>query len=151
MIRNLSNTNKPPDWIQPLSGIGQIISAEVQSQNHSDYCSSRFDISDLTKYFSNLESRRLNSYGTSYSKMLMEILKELKWINAVLVYEDDSGRCVSNTYVGSSSLILFHLTNFSPGIYDEFMYYHWVDATAGGDLFPRGYHQPSCQHCADMN
>ncbi|XP_076082815.1 glutamate receptor ionotropic, kainate 4-like isoform X1 [Mytilus galloprovincialis] len=90
MIRNLSNTNKPPDWIQPLSGIGQIISAEVQSQNHSDYCSSRFDISDLTKYFSNLESRRLNSYGTSYSKMLMEILKELKWINAVLVYEDDS-------------------------------------------------------------
>ncbi|XP_063406491.1 glutamate receptor ionotropic, kainate 4-like isoform X2 [Mytilus trossulus] len=88
MIGNLSNTYKPPDWIQPLSGIGQIISTE--SQNHSDYCSSRFDFPDLTKSFSNLESRRLNSYDTSYSKMLMEILKELKWTNAVLVYEDDS-------------------------------------------------------------
>ncbi|OPL33237.1 hypothetical protein AM593_00056, partial [Mytilus galloprovincialis] len=25
---------------------------------------------------------------------------------------------------------------FSSGIYDEFIYNHWVDATAGGDLFP---------------
>ena len=42
-------------------------------------------------------------------------------------------------------------TKFSPGIYDEFIYNYWVDATAGGDLFPRGYHQPSSQHfCADM-
>ena len=29
---------------------------------------------------------------------------------------------------------------------------HWVDATAGGDLFPRGYHQPSSQHfCFDLS
>ena len=37
-------------------------------------------------------------------------------------------------------------TKFSPGINDEFIYNHWVDATAGGDLFPRGYSQPSSQH-----
>ena len=37
-------------------------------------------------------------------------------------------------------------TEFSPGIYDEFTYNHWVDTTAGGDLFPRGYHKPSSQH-----
>ena len=43
---------------------------------------------------------------------------------------------------------------FSSGIYDKFIYNHWVDATAGGDLFPRGYHKPSSRHClccADMN
>ena len=37
-------------------------------------------------------------------------------------------------------------TKFSPGIYDEFIYNHYGDATAGGDLFPRGYHKPSSQH-----
>ena len=37
-------------------------------------------------------------------------------------------------------------TKFSPGIYDDSIYYHWVDATAVGDLFPRAYHQPSSQH-----
>ena len=43
-------------------------------------------------------------------------------------------------------------TKFSPGIYDEFIYNHCVDATAAGDFFPRGYHQPRSQHfCADMN
>ncbi|CAC5371236.1 GRIN [Mytilus coruscus] len=89
MIRNLPNTFSPPDWIQPLSGIGKIVSAKVERQNHSNYCSSRFDISDLSKYFSKLERRTLNSHGTNYSKMLMEILKELKWVNAVLVYDDD--------------------------------------------------------------
>ena len=41
---------------------------------------------------------------------------------------------------------------FNPGIYDEFIYNHWVDATAGGVLIPLGYHQPSSQQfCADMN
>ena len=43
-------------------------------------------------------------------------------------------------------------TKVGPGIYDEFIYYHWVDATAGRDLFPRRYHQPSSRLvCADMN
>ena len=23
----------------------------------------------------------------------------------------------------------------------------WIGATAGGDIFPRGYHKPSSQHC----
>ena len=31
-------------------------------------------------------------------------------------------------------------------ICDEFIYNHLVDATAGGDLFPLGYHKPSSQH-----
>ena len=35
---------------------------------------------------------------------------------------------------------------------DEFICNHWVDATAGEDLFPRGYHQPSSQHfCVDLS
>ena len=43
-------------------------------------------------------------------------------------------------------------TKFNPCIYDEFIYNHWVDATAGWVLNPRGYHKPSSQHfCADMN
>ena len=47
----------------------------------------------------------------------------------------ESLQCASGVY-----------TKFSPGIYDEFIYNHWVDATAGGDLFPLGYHQPSNQN-----
>ena len=40
---------------------------------------------------------------------------------------------------------------FNPGIYDEIIYNHWVDATAGGVLIPRWYHQPSSQHfCVDL-
>ena len=43
-------------------------------------------------------------------------------------------------------------TKCSPGIYDEFIYKPWIDATAGGDLFPRGYHHPSSQHfCVDLS
>ena len=37
-------------------------------------------------------------------------------------------------------------TKFNPGIYDEFIYNHWVDVTAGVVLIPRGYHQLSSQH-----
>ena len=36
--------------------------------------------------------------------------------------------------------------NLFPGIYDEFIYTHWVYATADGDLFSRWYHKPSSQH-----
>ena len=40
----------------------------------------------------------------------------------------------------------------NPDIYAEFIYNHWVDATAGRVLILRGYHQLSSQHfCADMN
>ena len=45
---------------------------------------------------------------------------------------------------------LAQIQNSNPGIYDEFIYNHLVDAT--GVFIPREFHQLSSQHfCVDMN
>ena len=42
----------------------------------------------------------------------------------------------SDTFQTTKPHIFTYKIKFDPGIYDEFIYNHWVDATAGGVLIP---------------
>ena len=47
---------------------------------------------------------------------------------------------------------LAQIQYFNPGIYDDCIYNHLVDTTAGEVFIPRGIYQPNSQRvCVDMN
>ena len=90
-------------------------------------------------------------YQNPYNKLLtklriFEILRLFYLRNRLAVFGKTFRRVFCRRKRRNTKLSKINL------IYDELIYNHWVDAIAGGDLFPRGYHQPNSQHvCVDLS
>ena len=79
------------DWILPLYGLGDLMPSSLTSGGNSSYFCPEMP-SKQSQYSAVGGVTHSNVYDNNYAEIMMLILQKLKWSNAILIYDDNTGR-----------------------------------------------------------